>query len=168
MPTPGNRVSGDCRCCSRAIAVLVRSQLSVQLELRVIFFHPYSICQPGHNAGDPNPGQLTPRFNKSYSTSGEPVLPLAVSCVCGGVTSWTRNKPTRSAGPRVAAHRLAYCHRLRLVARFLEYGAKTCCDPAAKMKLVFLFFFFSVEGGHVIATNTSVTSVSCLIRGIPH
>lgn len=56
IPAPGNRVSGDCPCHAHTIALLVRSQPSIQLELRVILFHPYSICQPGHNAGDPKPG----------------------------------------------------------------------------------------------------------------
>lgn len=84
MLTPGNQVSGDCPCHARTIAVLIRSQLEVQLEFRVIFFHPYSVCQPEDNADDPKPGQpLTPKLKKSYSTSGEPLLPLAISCCRG-------------------------------------------------------------------------------------
>lgn len=101
---------------------------------------------------------LGSRLNKSYSTSGEPLQPLAISC--GGVTSWTRNKPTRSAGPGVAVHPVPYCHYLRLVARFLEYGAKTCWDPAARIKLVWGCFFFG-GGGRVMATNTGDISVLC-------
>lgn len=57
MLTPGSRVSDKCPCHGHTFAVLVHSQLDVQLELRVIFFHPFSVCQLRDNAGYAKTGQ---------------------------------------------------------------------------------------------------------------